>query len=333
MVGFSFAVSFEMGEAAVGGAVGVSHDHNTFGLVQAERHADLFEDEVLFEVVARRSEGLGSSGDDDHVGAFDTLLLQELPHGRADTVIEAAEDSGVGDVLVGRRVEMEDLAHGRYSFRFYLFRRVALVAGLRPGWADECVRPYVSLARLRALSSTRSTAARCGLPFPGRRGGLLRRRPGVGLWLRRWLLRGPPFSSCGRRWRTWYSRSYRTGRQWSGWRRGRGGAARSADRLWRWLRPISGRDCAKPISDSRPGLSDLRAVARSWSSDRDSFRRAAERHGRGRRAFCRRRARPCASTPGFCRRSRVSSFRADAGLRWRWQPAFLPAGAGCACRG
>jgi hypothetical protein len=46
------------------------------------------------------------------------LLLQELPHGRADTVIEAAEDSGVGDVLVGGRVEMEDLAHGRYSFQF-----------------------------------------------------------------------------------------------------------------------------------------------------------------------------------------------------------------------
>src|ERR1700675_1272016 len=118
MVGFGFAVSFEMGEAAVGGAVGVAHDQNTFGLMPADRPPDLFEDEVLFEVVARRSEGLGSSGDDDHVGAFDTLLLQELPHGRADAVIEAAEDGGVGYVRVGGRVEMEDLAHGRYSFRF-----------------------------------------------------------------------------------------------------------------------------------------------------------------------------------------------------------------------
>jgi hypothetical protein len=32
---------------------------------------------------------------------FDALLLQELSHGGADTVIEAAEDSGVGDVRVG----------------------------------------------------------------------------------------------------------------------------------------------------------------------------------------------------------------------------------------
>jgi hypothetical protein len=46
------------------------------------------------------------------------LLLQELPHDGADAVIEAAEDGGVGYVLVGGRVEMEDLSHGRYSFRF-----------------------------------------------------------------------------------------------------------------------------------------------------------------------------------------------------------------------
>lgn len=118
MVGFGLAVSFEMGQAAVGGAVGVAHDHYSFGLVQADGHADLFEDEVLFEVVARGSEGLGSSGDDDHIGALDTLLLQELPDGRADAVIEAAEDGGVGYVRVGGRVEMEDLAHGRYSSRF-----------------------------------------------------------------------------------------------------------------------------------------------------------------------------------------------------------------------
>src|SRR6202030_2941053 len=101
MVGFSFAVSFEMGEAAVGGAVGVAHDQDAFGLVQADGHADLFEDEVLFEVVARGSESLGSSSDDDHIGPLDTLLLQELSHGGADAVIEAAEDGGVGYVLVG----------------------------------------------------------------------------------------------------------------------------------------------------------------------------------------------------------------------------------------
>src|SRR6202521_3932334 len=155
MIGFGLAVSFEMGQAAVGGAVGVAHYHDAFGLVQADGHADLFEDEVLFEVIARGGEGLGSSGDDDHIGALDTLLLQELSHGRADTVIEAAEDGGVGYVLVGGRVEMEDLAHGRDSFRFYTVPPRTDRGRATPGWADECVRPYVSLARLRALSSVR----------------------------------------------------------------------------------------------------------------------------------------------------------------------------------
>src|ERR1700674_5351911 len=53
--------------------------------------------------------------------------------------------------------------------------RVPIVAGLRPGWADECARPYVSLARLHALSLVLLVTARCGLLFPGLLGGLLRR--------------------------------------------------------------------------------------------------------------------------------------------------------------
>jgi hypothetical protein len=101
MFGFGLAVTFEMVQATVSGAVGMGDDHHAFGLMQVDGHADLFEDEVLFEVVARGGEGLGSSGDGDHVGVLDALLLQELSHGGADTVIEAAEDSGVGDVRVG----------------------------------------------------------------------------------------------------------------------------------------------------------------------------------------------------------------------------------------
>src|SRR5258708_27122857 len=83
--------------------------------MQENRYAELLEDEVLFEVVTRRGQGLGSAGDDDHIGALDTLLLQELSHGRADAVIEAAENGGVGYVLIGGRVKMEDLAHERHS--------------------------------------------------------------------------------------------------------------------------------------------------------------------------------------------------------------------------
>lgn len=111
MGGFGVAVSFEMREAAVGSAVGVAHDDDSLGLVQANRHADLLQDEILFEIVTRGRQGLGSSGYDDHVGAFDSLFLQELSHGGADAVIEAAEDGCIGYVWPGRRIEMEDLTH------------------------------------------------------------------------------------------------------------------------------------------------------------------------------------------------------------------------------
>jgi hypothetical protein len=112
MLRLGYFIAFEMGQAAVGGAVGVAHDQDTFGLVQANGHADLFEDEVLFEVVARGGQGLGSSGNDDHVSAMDALLLHELSHRGADAVIEAAEDRRVGYVWGGGRIEMEDFAHG-----------------------------------------------------------------------------------------------------------------------------------------------------------------------------------------------------------------------------
>src|SRR5450631_4933914 len=81
--------------------------------------------------------------------------------------------------------------------------------GSAPGWTVEGGCPYVSggggsymvLAMRRVLFSARLTTARCGPLFPGRLGDLLHRQPGVGPLLRRWLLREPLFSSCGRRWR------------------------------------------------------------------------------------------------------------------------------------
>ena len=65
MVGFGRLVAVEMRQTAVGGAIGVAHDQDAFSLVQADGHADLFENEVPFEVVARGGEGLRSSGDDN----------------------------------------------------------------------------------------------------------------------------------------------------------------------------------------------------------------------------------------------------------------------------
>ena len=110
MFGLGIAITVEMSQAAIGRTIGVAHHQDSFGLVQANGHPNLFENEVLLEVVARRSQCLRSPGDDNHVGVLDALLLQKLSYGLADAVIKAAEDRGIGDVSVGRRVKMEDLA-------------------------------------------------------------------------------------------------------------------------------------------------------------------------------------------------------------------------------
>jgi len=89
----------------------MTHHQNAPGLMQADRHADLLEDEVLLEVVAWRSQRLGAAGHDDHVGSLDRLLPEKLPHHLSDAGVETAENGSVSDVGIGRGVEMEDLAH------------------------------------------------------------------------------------------------------------------------------------------------------------------------------------------------------------------------------
>jgi hypothetical protein len=111
MFRFGIAVSLEIRQPSVGGAIGVAHHEHSFRLVQANRHADLFKNEILFEIVARRGKCLRSSGDNDHVWTLDSLLLQKLPHSGADAVIEAAEHSGIGYVLALGRVVFEDFSH------------------------------------------------------------------------------------------------------------------------------------------------------------------------------------------------------------------------------
>jgi hypothetical protein len=127
MFGLGIAISLEMRQAAIGRAVGVAHHQDPFSPVQANRHPDLFQDEILFEVVARRSQRLGTAGDDNHIGAFDFLLLQKLSHCQADAVIEAAKHSGIRHILTGWGIELEDFAHTSLLFNFnripaYFFR-------------------------------------------------------------------------------------------------------------------------------------------------------------------------------------------------------------------
>src|SRR5580698_206680 len=111
MLRFPALVSVEGGEAAIGGAVGVAHQKHALGVVQADRHAHLFEDEVALEVIARGGQGFRAAGYDDHVRPCDALTLEKLVGGQTDALIETAEHSGIGLVRLWRRIEVEDFFH------------------------------------------------------------------------------------------------------------------------------------------------------------------------------------------------------------------------------
>ena len=120
MCRLGLTVSMEMSEAAISGAVGVTHYQYPLGLVQPDGHPNLFENEVLLKIVARGGKRFRPACDDDHVGALDVLFLQELSHSRADALIETAKHRRIGNIGVGWGIEMEDLPH------------LAIVSGITP---------------------------------------------------------------------------------------------------------------------------------------------------------------------------------------------------------
>src|SRR6185369_9562319 len=112
---FTFAIPFKGSQAAVGGAIGMSHEKGAGRLVQQDRHADLLEDKVALEVVARGSESLGAAGDHDHIRAEDVLVLEKLLNSEPNPLIEAAEHSGVSDIGLRMGLEVKYFIHGSKS--------------------------------------------------------------------------------------------------------------------------------------------------------------------------------------------------------------------------
>jgi hypothetical protein len=85
-------------------------------LVQLNRELDLVENEVAFKLAARTRERLCATRYDDHVRMHNTLLLQKLLHRAPNALIEAAKHGSVGRVVIGRRIEVENFAHGDQAY-------------------------------------------------------------------------------------------------------------------------------------------------------------------------------------------------------------------------
>src|SRR6266487_7155315 len=83
----------------------------TFFVWCRDRHPHLQEYEILLEIISRGSQSFCPAGDDEHVWTQDSVLLQKFIYCQPDALVETGEDSGVVDIRLGRRVEMESFLH------------------------------------------------------------------------------------------------------------------------------------------------------------------------------------------------------------------------------
>jgi hypothetical protein len=79
-------------QPAVGPAIGMQHQDYAIGSVQTDRLVNLIEYEGTVELLFRRGEGLGSTGDLDRVWLGNADPLEQLAAGSVEPVIEATHD-------------------------------------------------------------------------------------------------------------------------------------------------------------------------------------------------------------------------------------------------
>lgn len=73
MVGFPLAVSIKSRQATVGGAIGVAHKKHTRSAMQPNGHPHLLQNEIAFEIIARRSQCFRPASNHNHVRPQNTL--------------------------------------------------------------------------------------------------------------------------------------------------------------------------------------------------------------------------------------------------------------------
>src|SRR5215471_1287262 len=110
--GFFLRVSAEGSQAAVSAAIGMEHQEDGFGLVQAHGETDLLQHEFAVVLVLWRSQVLGAAGDADGVVIVEPQALDEFPQRQLEAVVETPDDGCVALVSFPRRLEMKELLHG-----------------------------------------------------------------------------------------------------------------------------------------------------------------------------------------------------------------------------
>src|ERR1700675_1763477 len=120
MRGFGFGIASESREAAIGATIGVQHQDNALGVVQAHGRANLFQHKLTVGLEFRRGQAFGPTGNLDGIGMRHADAFEEFAKPQVKAVIETPKDRRVAIILLPRSFKMKNLFHdGPPTERFF----------------------------------------------------------------------------------------------------------------------------------------------------------------------------------------------------------------------
>src|SRR5580704_10726177 len=111
MRSFGFGIASESREATMGATIGVQHQDDALGVVQAYGCANLFQHKLTVGLEFWRGQAFGPTGNLDGIGMRYAHAFEEFLKPQVKAVIETPKDGRVAFVLLSRSYEMKNLFH------------------------------------------------------------------------------------------------------------------------------------------------------------------------------------------------------------------------------
>src|SRR5947209_638743 len=113
--GFFLQITAEGGQASVGAAVGMDHQHDPFCSVQLHGDVELIDQEQAVALIFGRDQRLCATGNADRICLQNTNAFQQLAEARLKAGIKAPDNHSIADIEFTRRAEVEYFTHGHPS--------------------------------------------------------------------------------------------------------------------------------------------------------------------------------------------------------------------------
>src|SRR5580700_6093282 len=120
MRSFGFGIASESREATIGATIGVQHQDDALGVVQAYGCANLFQHKLTVGLEFWRGQAFGPTGNLDGIGMRYADAFEEFAKPQVKAVIETPKDGRVAMIPLPRSFEMKNLFHDGPSTERFL---------------------------------------------------------------------------------------------------------------------------------------------------------------------------------------------------------------------